>query len=522
MILSRFPGLWVPDTVVLEGMFLINTAPLVTHATMRDYAVFLVKRFIVPHLAKGVKEVHIVYDMPACNLTPKAFEQGRRDTEHAVSPDHEHIVFSDVATVPQKWREYLHCRCCKRQLVLYLGQAFFRVVPPVLHGDQRVVTAGCYDGGKAMTISASGVEECPSLECDAEESDTRVWLHVLRSSGNKKLLYSPDTDVYHIGLTLIEPSVHDVYVQLSNISSPELRLLHFNQLLQSFRDDPDLSLVPMVLRPLVLQTLFICSGCDYISFFVGLGKTTIMKHFFQNAWFITGSQDIPGTLAHTHPDLMEEGFLPFVRLIGTVYFKKHLAEFTLDTPRALYMSLSQDGVGPVQQHKRFIEVIRECVWSRIEFEDELPPSFDALWRHWQRTCWVSNMWNQAARNHMRLLDITQYGWKIVDGKLECDWESVENREAVRQQVGLLFRGCSCSSVTACSTRRCSCVKKGNKCGPGCRCKNCGNTPSGTGTQQQSSDALVEIEEEELLHDDSLRREYGEVCVSDEEGGGSDS
>ena len=32
--------------------------------------------------------------------------------------------------------------------------------------------------------------------------------------------------------------------------------------------------------------------------------------------------------------------------------------------------------------------------------------------------------------------------------------------------------------------------------------------------------IVEIEEEELLHDDSLRRECGEVCVSDEEGGGS--
>ena len=49
-----------------------------------------------------------------------------------------------------------------------------------------------------------------------------------------------------------------------------------------------------------------------------------------------------------------------------------------------------------------------------------------------------------------------------------------------------------------------------------------NTPSPTGTQQQSSDELVEIEEEELLHDDSLRRECGEVCVSNQEGGGSDS
>ena len=155
---------------------------------------------------------------------------------------------------------------------------------------------------------------------------------------------------------MIDPSVHDVYVQLSNFSSPELRLLHLNQLLLSLTHDPDLSLVPLEIRPLVLQTLFISSGCDYISFFVGLGKATIMKHFFQNAWFITGSQDIPGTLvSHGRED---EGFLSFVRLIGTVYFKKHLAEFTVDTPRALYI---QDGVGPVQQHKRFIEVIRECV-----------------------------------------------------------------------------------------------------------------------------------------------------------------
>ena len=267
VILSRFPGLWVPDTVILEGMFLINTAPLVTYVTMRDYAVFLVKRFVVPHLAKGVKEVHVVYDAPASNLlTPKAFEQGRRDAEHSVSSDHEHIDFSDVTNVPRKWREYLHCRYCKRQLVLYLGKALFHVVPPVLHGDQRVVTAGCYNGGRAMSISTSGVEECPLLVCNAEESDTRVWLHVLHSSGNKKLLYSPDTDVYHIGLSVVDPSVHDVYVQLSSVSSPELRLLHLNKLLHSFRDDPDLSLVPLVLRPHVIQTLFIGSGCDYIYF----------------------------------------------------------------------------------------------------------------------------------------------------------------------------------------------------------------------------------------------------------------
>ena len=96
----------------------------------------------------------------------------------------------------------------------------------------------------------------------------------------------------------------------------------FNQLQLALAGDPDLALVPPGLRACVVQTLFICSGCDYVSFFAGFGKVTIMRHFFENAWFITGTQDIPGTLADTPPDRVEEGFMSFVRLIGTIYFKK--------------------------------------------------------------------------------------------------------------------------------------------------------------------------------------------------------
>ena len=90
-------------------------------------------------------------------------------------------------------------------------------------------------------------------------------------------------------------------VQVCNVSSPELSLLHLNQLLHNFKSDPDQSLVPQPLIRRVVHTLFICSGYAYISFSVGLEKATIVKQFFQNAWFITGSQDIPGTLlVHTH------------------------------------------------------------------------------------------------------------------------------------------------------------------------------------------------------------------------------
>ncbi len=83
-------------------MFLINTTPLVIHCTMKDYAQFLVRRFAVPHFAKGVKEVHVVFDNPLNNLrTPKAFEHSRRDAEHSVTADHEHFQFINSAAVPR-------------------------------------------------------------------------------------------------------------------------------------------------------------------------------------------------------------------------------------------------------------------------------------------------------------------------------------------------------------------------------------------------------------------------------------
>ena len=71
----------------------------------------------------------------------------------------------------------------------------------------------------------------------------------------------------------------------------------------------------------------------------------MMRCFFENAWFITGTQEFPGTLADTAPGRKRQGFLSFVRLIGTVYFKKH----SHTTPRALYTSLTQHGLDYVQQ-----------------------------------------------------------------------------------------------------------------------------------------------------------------------------
>ena len=53
--------------------------------------------------------------------------------------------------------------------------------------------------------------------------------------------------------------------------------------------------------------------------------------------------------------------------------------------------------------------------------------------------------------------------------------------------------------TGCSNRKCGCVKKGSKCGPGCNCQNCQNMPGiAPGMQQPASEQISEIEQEEMI------------------------
>ena len=72
------------------------------------------------------------------------------------------------------------------------------------------------------------------------------------------------------------------------------------------------------------------------------------------------------------------------------------------------------------------------------------PSSGALLRHWKRSCWIIDMWQQADKNQMTLRSLQGNGWKIIDqATLEIDWDSKENVETVRHRVALLTKGCNC-------------------------------------------------------------------------------
>ena len=271
--------------------------------------------------------------------TPKYFEHLRRDSTAKAMENHTCKKFTQITKVPTRWREgLLNCRKCKRNLVTYVTHYFLNNIHSFLQPHQTFYTAGGFDGTLTDTTwFVQGDSNCqpdPAYSCNAEETDTRIWLHVRKTTCEQILVLSPDTDVYHIGITMEDVAeTKDVVVQTNPMNSRQLKYVHIAALIKAFSNDPDLSHIDSISLPQIFQTLYVCTGCDYTSFFSHVGKATFLRYFFQYASFITG-RSAEGTLTdiHLNDNNFEKGFLAFLRLVGTVYFKKHAASFDVDSP----------------------------------------------------------------------------------------------------------------------------------------------------------------------------------------------
>ena len=67
----------------------------------------------------------------------------------------------------------------------------------------------------------------------------------------------------------------------------------------------------------------------------------------------------------------------------SLYFLKFLP--SCPTP---INSLVKEGQSILVHHITWLYFLRERIWSRIKYEEEMIPSDGALQRYWQRLCWV--------------------------------------------------------------------------------------------------------------------------------------
>ena len=499
---TDFPD-WENFCTIIDGMFMINTNPLGIHKTFSDYAKFLIQRHIMPQFYKGSSEVHVLFDTPGrLPNTPKYFEQKRRDEQAEVSEQHYCDDINGSTRIPtRKWHNgLLNCRDCKRKLVNFLGDYFLSNIHLYLTPNQKFYVAGAFKDTRIDTawyVSAQKkAQPDPTFFCKAEEADTRMWLHTKQTYCEKVLILSADTDTYHIGCALKTATSKDIIIQLNKISSRELKYLHLTNLLKALANDPDLAHINPTELPQILQTLYVCTGCDYTSFFSRVGKATFLRYFFQHASFITSTytaEATRGTLANVGLENsdFEKGFLAFTRLVGTAYFKLHSSSFQCTSPATHFMSLFNKELTVQEHHSKWLESIRQAIWYRVKFENEEIPSDDALMLHWKRSCWIMHMWQQSDQSAMILQPMQNYGWVIKNGILSILWDSDINIQTIHDRVDALLSGCKCS--TGCSSKRCGCLKKLKYCSVGCQCISCCNTPDNG--QHTSTDTTIPLLED---------------------------
>ena len=189
-----------------------------------------------------------------------------------------------------------------------------------------------------------------------------------------------------IGIPIIHKNSHlEVYVQLSKSLNENPKFIRVNGLLEGLNNDPDLGSIPPSERAQGIQTLYISSGCDYVSFFQGMGKITFLQTFFRYASFILGKDrlQLPGSIGGDIADSHNHNCMSFLRLDGCAYFRAHVSAFVEHTPESLFSSINDQQGNMRERHNSWLQSIRQVVWERTDSESQTMPSTESLLLHWK-------------------------------------------------------------------------------------------------------------------------------------------
>jgi hypothetical protein len=349
-----------PTALIIDAMFIINYVPLSVHKVFSEYAKFLFDRWVVrPHKLDGATEVHMIFDDPNRHgMSPKDIERCRRD--NILIQDSDFSEINSDTSLPSNWHSFISVRKQKRLLINFLSEHFLHIANLTFQKSECFfVTAGGFNnrrdearcatnGSSAEYLNASGVHE---------EADTRLWLHAAASTAQIIFIYSPDTDVFFIGLPLMKKLNKSVTVQLKD-SPYESVFVNMNKLVQFLHSDLFFQALQNIEECILM--VYISSGCDFVSFCKGYGKTTFLDIFRKHAAFITGSQ----YTGHLNGVNTDGGLLAFYRLVSSVYFYRYCSAFQpLSTPKALFDSFNTGNTK--NTHLLIISDIREKQWERV-------------------------------------------------------------------------------------------------------------------------------------------------------------
>ena len=268
----------------------------------------------------------MVFDKPSSTyFNPKIYEQKRRDNSTASSGLRQHISFEHSKALPNvTWQCISECRTCKECLIKGIGLIFYQ-----MGQQQTLVLAGCFDDDIAWVIRngvASAPQPEPQYHSNAKEADQLVWHHAVMCPSSTVLIFSPDTDIFVIELGFLSGYSKQFVVQNNLPHSGVQKYINVNNLPSALQNDSDFASLATETIPGIMVGLFAATGSDYTSYFKNIGKATFLNLFFQYSRFNSGN-GMEGSLNEFNETTRESGFLSFLRLVGTAYFKQHFTSF---------------------------------------------------------------------------------------------------------------------------------------------------------------------------------------------------
>eukprot|EP00745_Piridium_sociabile_P034704 TRINITY_DN5991_c0_g1_i13.p1 TRINITY_DN5991_c0_g1~~TRINITY_DN5991_c0_g1_i13.p1 ORF type:complete len:843 (-),score=177.10 TRINITY_DN5991_c0_g1_i13:511-3039(-) len=401
----------VYDFIVIDGGVLIHSLPG-TAVQGKTFDAYFDKVFCprVRHDLNRSTRVDIVWDDYRA-LTIKGGTREKRGTGTRQR-------VSGTAKIPGNWQTFLANSDNKKELFSFLS---------------KKVTEGQFPDDKDVYITAGDQvnhlgNSPPMDQCNHEEADTRVLVHLLHA------LQTSSVGMVHTGDT-------DVVILLSNFN--HIMALNPNaEIWISFKAGKTTRMISLNTIATNLGTTT-CKAMALFHAFTGSDSTSSFK--FKGKRYCC-------KFMHEVPSLMEE----FATIVDTPFqISPRLKEVATNFVCRLYSNESNED--------NDVDMVRMRVFSQKTRDVErIPPTSDALDQHLKRSVFQASIWTTAQRSMMPVNNPTNHGWKEEDGKLLPIW----NLLPLAKDVFNLDVKCNCTST--CS--RCKCTRAKLKCTRLCKCK----------------------------------------------------
>lgn len=434
-----------PDScaLVIDAMALIQSFP---HSklpeTYGQLSLAIFRRLTQLATQFGATRVDIVGDRYD-NISIKNVERDRRN-----STAQEIKIYSAEQKRPTQWKKFLGCGKNKQALQDFLAQQFTKVKSP----SEMIMYVALKSTVQRLDFKSDElplVQECPLMESDHEEADTRLVLHAKYCSElhDNVVIWSPDTDVAVIGIT--HASHIDTKLLFATGTGKHQRLISLSNIADNLGEAAD-----------ALAGFHALTGCDTTSSFYGKGKKAMLNLL-----------------------LKEPIHIQSLALIGRQF---ELPELSTGIEKYV-CSMYNDPSSSVNEAR--YKLFRTGTSS----DRSLPPNQDALKLHVMRANYQCKIWRSAIESKINCPSPHNYGWIVEDETIRVLW--LDQPYAPPNILKTIK--CSCKS-SRCKSGKCACRKQDMKCTALCMCSLCEN---GAADKNFQSDTESEDSEKEDSDDD---------------------